>query len=362
MNRIHWLWRVFRPVSVFQDFGLAGLLLMLLAVNSAANPQEVNVADTIGPVVASVNVKKRDDFRIADTVTVVFSEGVVINTSSLVFPFDIRDKDGAIVTSAQPRVRQINKINDYTYSFVFDSTVTYLNIQPGYTLGIKDGAGVTDLSGNPSSPVHISVVVERIHISQGITAKANAIAVGEATYSGVVNTPVFLVFPPIPEGGDVPPWHTNYATVDPSLERYLADRQLDPSDPVRTQVLTKSNLLGGPVITVQFKRLGGGVEFDLNFFDHLGKSINSAKGTVTQATLESSPLMLAVLNDIKKDNPTNKYAIGLQWYPFDFEGNQVGSGVYIAKGTIRILGYTVNGTQIPQDVKEVFVKMGYVRK
>ena len=285
------------------------------------------VLDSVGPVIVSADADPRQAGG-PDGLRVVFSEDMRIELAGKAFPYSALHAGGReFAPSVTVSGGTLPDKRTVAYTLVAGT-----GPQPGDSLQSLAHMALGDDKGNRSGMAYHILIGGRIPI----TAQGGGFIRADPIPNAVpIANNVTLVVPADLPGG----------RAGECLDCSTGDwRRLDPARPA---VFPK-----GPEITVRSK---GGFAFDLTFFDHFGHIVNHAKGKVPDAMLQTAPV----------DSLGYKVA-ALRWYPVSESGNQAGTGVYIAVGTIFTESSVQTGThgetiRMTGGSESLRVRMGYLR-
>lgn len=287
------------------------------------------IRDGVGPVVVSAEARP-SRAGAPDQLRVVFSEDVLVDAAgnTFPFPFSALHPDGR---EFGPEVVMIEAqdVGNRTVEFTLQ---TGSGPQPGDSLKLVAGTTLTDLRANKADMGYYVPVGGRIPIF----AEGGGFVTGET----IAHPSPLVINVSVVENTD-PASHRSGECLDCRTGEWKKD---DPARPGSFPV--------APVIKISVK---GAFGFDLKFFDHLGQFVNRAEGKVTES----------MLRGIQADSLGYK-AVGLMWYPVSEKGQQVGTGVYIAQGSLFAESVSTQGpkggaVRITGGRKSISLRMGYLR-
>lgn len=267
--------------------------------------------------------------------TVILSENVTVDVNSKTFPFEIKrkgtDPNGKIsVVSVKP-------LGGNSYEYTFDTTFFPI---PGDSLRLKMGTPIiVDALGN------LSNMSDYIPVGGKLLQVLYNLGTEPAT---MVTTPVIANPFTIP---------SSILLVDPSKPKSCLNCTDGKVQEIITNAVSATPIKESKPFLVSVK-VNAPFHFDISFYDNLGTFVNRAKGDLDQAAL----------NGMQKDKDGN-YNVGLFWWPVSDNGQLVGTGAYIARGTMTTSGtiQTIQGSQgqfesVSNRSENLFFTFGYLRR
>ncbi len=293
-------------------------------IGDGVGPRPISVVST-PPAVQSIEKPK---------LTVTFSESVTVDINSKIFPFEIKrngtDPNGKIsVISVKP-------LGGSSYEYTFDTTFYPI---PGDSIRLKKATPViVDTHANPSNMSdYIPVSGKLLQVLYNLGSVPSAI-VSSPQFSNPFALPnsILLVDPSKPQSCI----HCTDSKVNEVISSTVSATPIKDSKPYLISLKANAPF-----------------HYDVVFYDNMGTCVNKAKGDLDQATL----------NKMEKDKEGN-YTVGLFWWPVSDQGQLVGSGVYIARGTMTTSGtiQTIQGSQgqfesVTNRKVNLFFRFGYLR-
>lgn len=285
------------------------------------------VNDSAGPVLVSAEAIPRTAGG-PDGLRVTFSEDMIADASSKGFPYSALHPGGlqfgptvSVLTGRSPDKRTV----EYTL-------IAGTGPQPGDSLKLLPHPSYVDAKGNLSAMGHHIAIGGRVPIS----VEGGGFVIGEPIpVPGALSNNVTLVVPSdpaVPRAGECLDCRTG---------------EWKRLDPARPEVFPN-----GPEIKVRAK---GPFAFDLAFFDNFGQLVNHAEGRVSGAMLADAPT-----------DSLGFRVTALKWYPVSAGGHQVGTGVYIAVGSLTTESSTALGPhgesiRVTGGSQSIRLRLGYLR-
>lgn len=313
--------------------GFAAEALAAIAVDAEYGAQAVMMSDSVGPVariVKSFPVAKADQ---AAAVEIEFSEAVVMDPASLVFPLEIKRGMG-LVDNAEVKVASIEAISPNRYRIVFAPGSKFP--VPGDSARLAPAHPVRDAAGNRSDMRFFVPVT-------GDAARADA-DLNVGLTDAVTRAPESIILRPIPNPVVV---HGDRTCVNCGVEGIRT--VLPTQEPGRIGGL-------GPTWKVKTKFP---FTYSMTFYDNLGQFVNRADGDVTPQDFEKLRLT---------ETAGDSVLVQLTFLPMAHDGRALGTGAYIMRGVMQIHDQAgIKGSQgeiiklVPTE-RTLVSRFGYVRE
>ncbi len=305
-----------------------------------ANVDDISVPmdDSVGPLVKSAKAVPSLDSKVPSTIEITFSEPVNIDLNSKAFPFDVKRNNG-LVNGAEISIAKVELIapGQYRYTFAADSKKYPL---PNDSLRVTVNSGLKDTKGNLSKM--------QIFVPIGGEAATAIAEVDLGIVKGLTES-VDLNLKPI---DSVIVIHNNKGAclncTNPQIQSVL------PTN-LKSGLVVDATV--GPTWRVNTKYP---FSYSIKIFDNLGTFVNKADGEINAAQFAQIRAMAP--------NPNDSIPVYLTFLPIARDGNAIGTGAYIMKGTISVREQPgqITGSQgevlsIKPKSKNIVSRFGFIR-